>query len=93
MEVNASDKLITLSTCGYDFEGERIVLMARELRDDEKAEDFQGLTVKAGQPHYAGDLDQTVRKRLMEIWFSVGIQIGPVAELKNSATGPSLFFI
>lgn len=42
--------LITLSTCGYDFEGERIVLMARELRDDEKAEDFQGLTVKADNP-------------------------------------------
>lgn len=50
VEVNASDKLITLSTCGYDFEGERIVLMARELRDDEKAEDFQGLTVKADNP-------------------------------------------
>ena len=50
VEVDASDKLITLSTCGYDFEGERIVLMARQLRDEEKAEDFQGLTVKAENP-------------------------------------------
>lgn len=38
IEVTAADQLITLSTCGYDFSGERIVLMARRLRDDETAE-------------------------------------------------------
>lgn len=38
IEVTADDQLITLSTCGYDFSGQRIVLMARRLRDDETAE-------------------------------------------------------
>ncbi|MEG2073609.1 MAG: class B sortase [Angelakisella sp.] len=36
--VNADDRLITLSTCGYDFAGERIVLMARLLREGETPE-------------------------------------------------------
>lgn len=38
IEVTAADQLITLSTCGYDFSGQRIVLMARRLRDDETVE-------------------------------------------------------
>ncbi|MEG0852802.1 MAG: class B sortase [Angelakisella sp.] len=38
IEVTADDQLITLSTCGYEFSGQRIVLMARRLRDDETAE-------------------------------------------------------
>lgn len=43
INVNASDELITLSTCGYDFAGERIVLMARALREDETPENLKNI--------------------------------------------------
>ncbi len=44
-DVTARDDLLTLSTCGYDFEGERIVVVARKLREDESAEQFRNVTV------------------------------------------------
>lgn len=44
VEVDSFDQLITLSTCGYDFEGERIVLVARKLRGNEKAEDIASIS-------------------------------------------------
>lgn len=35
IDVNKSDKIITLSTCAYQFKNERFVVVARELREDE----------------------------------------------------------
>lgn len=49
IQVTAADQLITLSTCGYDFAGQRIVLMARRLRDDETAQSLQS-TVYSRNP-------------------------------------------
>ncbi len=43
-DVTARDDLLTLSTCGYDFEGERIVVVARKLREDETAQQFEDYT-------------------------------------------------
>ena len=45
VEADLQDELITLSTCLYDFSGERLVVVARKLREGETAESFQNLTV------------------------------------------------
>lgn len=36
VKVNADDDLLMLSTCGYDFDGQRIVTVARRLRNEEQ---------------------------------------------------------
>ena len=38
VDVNSSDTLLTLSTCGFDFAGERIVIVARKVREGESLE-------------------------------------------------------
>lgn len=38
VDVTTEDKIITLSTCGYDFDDERIVVFGRLLRDGESLE-------------------------------------------------------
>ncbi len=38
VDVNPTDKLLTLSTCGFDFNGERIVVVARRVRNGEDSE-------------------------------------------------------
>ena len=51
VEADLQDELITLSTCLYDFSGERLVVVARKLREGETAASFQNLTVtQAGDP-------------------------------------------
>jgi sortase B len=45
VEADLQDQLLTLSTCLYDFTGERLVVVARKLREGETAENFQNLTV------------------------------------------------
>lgn len=34
IDVNFDDEILTLSTCAYDFEGARLVVMARKIRND-----------------------------------------------------------
>lgn len=45
VEVGVRDELLTLSTCLYDFAGERLVVAARRLRAGETAQSFSGLAV------------------------------------------------
>lgn len=40
VEMTADDKLLTLSTCTYEFADARLVVVARQLREGESAEDF-----------------------------------------------------
>ena len=45
VEADLQDQLLTLSTCLYDFSGERLVVVARKLREGETAGDFAALPV------------------------------------------------
>ncbi len=45
VEVTTRDELLTLSTCLYDFAGERLVVVARRLREGETATNFATLPV------------------------------------------------
>ncbi len=45
VEADIQDQFLTLSTCLYDFAEERLVVVARKLREGETAENFQNLTV------------------------------------------------
>lgn len=40
VDLQLDDKLLTLSTCSYEFDGARLVVVARKLRKGEKADDF-----------------------------------------------------
>ena len=37
VDVDYGDKLLTLSTCYYDFDGQRLVVVARQVREDESS--------------------------------------------------------
>jgi len=45
VESTIRDELLTLSTCLYDFSGERLVVVARRLREGESEGDFAALQV------------------------------------------------
>jgi len=57
VNVQASDKLLTLSTCAYDIDNERFVVMARLVRDGEDLN--VGTAVKNPKPLYP------------DIWYKV----------------------
>ena len=50
VDVLPSDELLTLSTCTYEFENARFVVVARRLRDGESAEVDPSLVYKASAP-------------------------------------------
>ena len=50
IDANQNDTLITLSTCSYEFEGFRTVVVARKVRKDESDEIDKSLVTKAANP-------------------------------------------
>ena len=62
VEADLQDQLLTLSTCLYDFSGERLVVVARKLREGETAPLYQYaldrsqlITVPAAQAQFVAD--------------------------------------
>ena len=52
VDINENDKIITLSTCCYDFEDARLVVVGRLLRDGEAAAIDASLPVKNENPKF-----------------------------------------
>lgn len=52
VDINENDKILTLSTCCYDFEDARLVVVGRLLREGESAEIGNVSVVKNDNPKY-----------------------------------------
>ncbi len=52
VDINSGDKLITLSTCTYEFTDARLVVIGRMLRTGETADIDTTYAVTNGNPHY-----------------------------------------
>lgn len=50
VDVNASDQIVTLSTCSYEFTEARLAVVGRKLREGEKASDFGANVKEATNP-------------------------------------------
>ena len=52
VDINSADKLITLSTCTYEFTDARLVIIGRLLRTGETTDIDTTFAVTNGSPHY-----------------------------------------
>lgn len=52
VDINPEDKILTLSTCCYDFEDARLVVVARLVRENESENVDASLAVKNDSPKY-----------------------------------------
>lgn len=52
VDIKPTDKLLTLSTCTYDFDGERLVVVGRLVREGESTEVDVSKAVKNNNPRY-----------------------------------------
>ena len=77
VDVNPTDKLLTLSTCGFDFNDERIVVVARKVRDGEDSE----VDVK--------NAIANPKVQLPDIWYQIWGGEKPTWESSSEAEEPS----
>lgn len=71
VDVLPSDKLLTLSTCTYEFDNARFVVVARELRSGESEEVDASLVSKASNP------------LMPDIWYQLYGGTKPVLQVPN----------
>ncbi len=55
VDINKSDKILTLSTCSYDFSDERLVVVGRLVRDGESTEVDTSKAVANSNPRYPNE--------------------------------------
>ncbi len=68
IDINSSDKLLTLSTCSYDFDDARLVVVARLKREGESINVDTSRAVENPNPKYP------------QIWYDVNKKTNPYAE-------------
>lgn len=67
VDINSGDKLITLSTCTYEFTDARLVVVGRLLRNGETTDIDETFATTNGNPHYP------------QIWYTQNGKTNPYA--------------
>ena len=68
VDINENDRILTLSTCCYDFDGARLVVVAREKRDGES------VSVDASRAYY------NENPKYPQAWYDANKKTNPYAE-------------
>lgn len=68
IDINSSDKILTLSTCAYDFDDARLVVVARERREGES------VNVDVSKAYY------NQNPKYPQAWYDVNKKTNPYAE-------------
>lgn len=71
VDIYPTDKILTLSTCCYDFDEARLVVVARLLRDSESPTVDTTLAVKNENPRYP------------QAWYNANKKTNPYADASN----------